>query len=112
MRTSDEEMLDDDILKTAQAWRDAGKAVALATLVETWGSAQRPAGSLLVIDGDGRSVGSVSGGCIEPEVVRLARDVIAGGAPRLCEFGVSDETAQGVGLPCGGRIKVFVERVE
>ena len=103
---------DDHILRTAQAWREGGKAVALATVVETWGSAQRPAGSLLVIDGDGRFAGSLSGGCVEAEVAKLARDVIADGAPRLREFGVSDETAQGAGLPCGGRIKVFVERVE
>ncbi len=101
----------DDILKTAQAWRASGKAVALATLIETWGSAQRPAGSLLAIDDDGRSLGSLSGGCIEPEIVGLGRAVIADGAPRLREFTVSDEAAQGVGLPCGGQIKVFVERV-
>jgi len=102
---------DDDLLKTAQAWRAAGREVALATLVETWGSAQRSPGSLLIIDGEGRSLGSLSDGCIEPEVVSLAREVIVDGAPRLREFTVSDAMAQGVGLPCGGRIKVFVERV-
>ena len=102
---------DDDILRAAQAWRAAGREVALATLVETWGSAQRPPGSLLIIDGDGRGLGSLSDGCIEPEVVGLAREVIADGAPRLREFAVSDAMAQGAGLPCGGRIKVFVERV-
>jgi xanthine/CO dehydrogenase XdhC/CoxF family maturation factor len=102
---------DDDILKAALAWHAAGEAVALATVVETWGSAQCPPGSRLAIDGAGRFVGSLSGGCVEAEVVRLARGVMTDGAPRLCEFQVCDATAQSLGLPCGGAIKVFIERV-
>ena len=103
---------DDDILTRAQAWREAGKGVAIATVVETWGSAPRPVGSHLVIDGEGNFLGSVSGGCVEGAVVSEAGDVIADGKPRTIEFGVADETAWRVGLSCGGRIRVYVERVE
>ena len=103
---------DDDILASAQAWRDAGKQVAIATVMETWGSAPRPTGSHLVIDGDGHFLGSVSGGCVEGAVVSEALDVIASGAPKMLEFGVADETAWRVGLSCGGTIKVFVEKVD
>ena len=102
---------EDDILDTAQAWREAGRDVAVATVVETWGSAPRPVGSHLVIDGDGNFLGSVSGGCVEGAVVEEAGDVIATGEPRMLEFGVADETAWRVGLSCGGRIKVFVEKL-
>ncbi|MGA0532081.1 XdhC family protein [Hansschlegelia sp. KR7-227] len=100
---------DPDPLAVAEAWAREGRALALATVVETWGSAPRPAGSCLVIDADGRFEGSVSGGCVEGAVVAEAAEVIASGAPRLLEFGVADETAWRVGLSCGGRIKVFVE---
>ena len=103
---------DEDILREAQVWREAGRSVAIATVVETWGSAPRPAGSHLVIDGDGRFLGSVSGGCVEADVVTEALDVIDEGAPRLLEFGVADDAAWKAGLSCGGRIKVFVERLE
>ncbi|CAL8980734.1 XdhC family protein [Rhodoplanes serenus] len=103
---------DDDILKAAEDWRAAGKGVALATVVETWGSAPRPVGSALVIDEEGRFLGSVSGGCVEGAVVSEALDVIASGTPRMLEFGVADETAWRVGLSCGGTIRVFVEKVE
>jgi xanthine/CO dehydrogenase XdhC/CoxF family maturation factor len=102
----------DDILGTAERWRAEGRAVALATVVETWGSAPRPVGSHLVIDGEGAFLGSVSGGCVEGEVVTAALDVISSGAPKLLEFGVADETAWRAGLSCGGRIRVYVERVE
>ncbi|MFC5392780.1 XdhC family protein [Bosea vestrisii] len=102
---------DTDILATAEAWAKAGRGVALATVVETWGSAPRPIGSHLVIDGEGNFVGSVSGGCVEGAVVAEAGDVIADGKPRTLEFGVADETAWQVGLSCGGRIKVYVEPV-
>jgi xanthine/CO dehydrogenase XdhC/CoxF family maturation factor len=101
---------DDEILTEAQAWREAGKAVAVATVIETWGSA--PVGSHLVIDGDGRFLGSVSGGCVEGDVVGEAMDVIESGAARILEFGVADETAWQRGLSCGGRIKVYVERLD
>jgi xanthine/CO dehydrogenase XdhC/CoxF family maturation factor len=102
---------DTDILATAEAWAKAGRGVALATVVETWGSAPRPVGSHLVIDGEGNFLGSVSGGCVEGAVVSEAGDVIADGKPRTLEFGVADETAWQVGLSCGGRIKVYVEPV-
>src|ERR671939_2173854 len=97
---------DSDILKEAEAWRRAGRGVALATVVDTWGSAPRPVGSHLVIDEDGNFLGSVSGGCVEGEVVTEALDVIEAGKPRTLEFGVADEAAWKVGLSCGGRIKV------
>jgi xanthine/CO dehydrogenase XdhC/CoxF family maturation factor len=103
---------DSDILKEAEAWRRAGRGVALATVVETWGSAPRPVGSHLVIDEEGNFLGSVSGGCVEGAVITDAVDVIADGQPRTLEFGVADETAWRVGLSCGGRIKVYVERVD
>jgi xanthine/CO dehydrogenase XdhC/CoxF family maturation factor len=103
---------DTDILAKAQAWREGGKGVALATVVETWGSAPRPTGSNLVIDEDGNFLGSVSGGCVEGAVVTEAMDVIASGEPRLLEFGVADETAWRVGLSCGGTIRVYVEKVD
>lgn len=102
---------DDDILREAQAWKEAGRAVALATVVETWGSAPRPVGSHLVIDAEGVFLGSVSGGCVEGDVVTEALDVIDTGEPRLLEFGVADDMAWKAGLSCGGRIRVFVERL-
>lgn len=101
----------DAILREAAAWRAAGRGVALATVVGTWGSSPRPAGSHLVVDSDGRFAGSVSGGCIEGAVIREALAAIADGKPRLLAFGVSDEEAWAVGLACGGRVQVFVERV-
>ncbi len=103
---------EDDILLTAQAWKQAGRQVAIATVIETWGSAPRPVGSHLVIDATGSFQGSVSGGCVEGDVVSEAQDVIEDGKPRLLEFGVADETAWRAGLSCGGRIKVYVERVD
>ncbi|MFC6790373.1 XdhC family protein [Methylobacterium komagatae] len=103
---------DSDILSAAQAWRREGRDVALATVIETWGSAPRPVGSHLVIDGEGNFLGSVSGGCVEGEVIVEAADVIEAGTPRVLEFGVADETAWRAGLSCGGRIRVFVERID
>ncbi len=103
---------DNDILKAAEDWRKQGRSVALATVVETWGSAPRPVGANLVIDEEGNFLGSVSGGCVEGAVVTEALDVIDSGTPKMLEFGVADETAWKVGLSCGGRIRVFVEKVE
>ena len=100
-----------DPLTIAESWLQDGKEVAIATVVETWGSAPRPAGSHLVIDADGNFHGSVSGGCVEGAVIAEAADVIETGEPRMLEFGVADETAWQVGLSCGGRIKVYVERL-
>ena len=102
---------DEDILKAAESWRKQGRGVALATVVETWGSAPRPVGANLVIDDKGNFLGSVSGGCVEGEVVTEALDVIESGQPKMLEFGVADETAWNVGLSCGGTIRVFVEKV-
>ncbi len=98
-----------DVLAIAQRWREEGRRVALATVVETWGSAPRPVGSHLVIDADGNFEGSVSGGCVEGAVVSEAVEVIDDLKPRVLAFGVADETAWRVGLSCGGRIRVFVE---
>ena len=100
-----------DPLFIAEKLMKKGKEVAIATVVETWGSAPRPVGSHLVIDEDGNFHGSVSGGCVEGAVVSEAMDVIADGNARMLEFGVADETAWRVGLSCGGRIRVYVERV-
>ncbi|WP_082640579.1 XdhC family protein [Aureimonas sp. N4] len=100
-----------DVLQIAEDWSRDGRGVALATVVETWGSAPRPVGSHLVIDAAGDFAGSVSGGCVEGAVVAEALDVIETGAPRMLEFGVADETAWRVGLSCGGRICVYVEKV-
>ena len=104
-------MEETDILGIAQAWHAEGRRLALATVIDTWGSAPRPVGSHLVIDSDGAFMGSVSGGCVEGAVVAEAVDVIDSGEPRMLEFGVADETAWEVGLSCGGRITVLVERV-
>lgn len=103
---------DTDILTAAEAWRREGRGVALATVIETWGSAPRPIGSHLVIDGEGNFLGSVSGGCVEGDVIVEAGEVIEDGRPRVLEFGVADETAWRAGLSCGGRIRVFVERID
>ena len=103
---------DEDILKAAEDWRKAGRGVALATVVQTWGSAPRPVGSNLVIDNEGNFLGSVSGGCVEGAVVTEAIDVIESGKPKMLEFGVADEQAWHVGLSCGGTIRVYVEKVE
>ena len=103
---------DDDILAAAERWRRDGKGTALATVVETWGSAPRPAGSHLVVDEAGLFLGSVSGGCVEGEVVTEALDIIASGGSKILEFGVADETAWRSGLSCGGRIKILVERID
>ena len=101
----------EDILSIAGAWRAEGEDVALATVVETWGSSPRPAGSRLVVTASGRMAGSVSGGCIEGAVADAARQTMASGTPQLLDFGIADERAWEVGLACGGKLKVFVERL-
>jgi xanthine/CO dehydrogenase XdhC/CoxF family maturation factor len=100
---------DTDILRTALSWQKEGRKVAIATVVQTWGSAPQPAGSQLLIDSEGNFLGSVSGGCVEGAVIVEAADVIGTAKPKLLEFGVEDETAWQVGLACGGRIRIFVE---
>ena len=101
----------DDIVETAVRWIDAGHKVALGTVVKTWGSAPRPAGSQLAVRDDGLFIGSVSGGCAEGAVIEEARAAINDGRVRKLEFGVSDEQAWSVGLACGGRIEIFVEPI-
>ena len=101
-----------EILEQAARWREAGKSVALATVVSTWGSSPRPLGSKLAVDSEGAFVGSVSGGCVEGAVVTEALETIRDGKPRMLDFGVTNEQAWEVGLACGGKIEVFVERVE
>ncbi len=109
---SEAEGVEHDILTLAERWRAEGRGVALATVVSTWGSSPRPVGSQLVVDDKGVMEGSVSGGCIEGAVVGEAIAAIKDGKPRLLDFGVSDETAWEVGLACGGKVQVFVEKVE
>ena len=101
-----------EILEQAARWREAGRGVALATVVSTWGSSPRPLGSKLAVDSDGAFIGSVSGGCVEGAVVTEALETIRDGKPRLLDVGVSNEQAWEVGLACGGKIEIFVERVE
>ena len=108
----DSRATDTDILKAAVDWKAAGRGVALATVVETWGSAPRPVGSNLVIDDQGNFLGSVSGGCVEGAVVTESLGGIESGKPKTLEFGVADETARKVGLSCGGTIRVYVEKVD
>ncbi|SFS13435.1 XdhC family protein [Yoonia litorea] len=100
-----------DLPRLALAWHREGRSVALATVVQTWGSAPRPVGSQLLIDSDGAMEGSVSGGCVEGAVIVEAIDAIESGKQALLEFGVSDDEAFAVGLACGGEIKVLVEPV-
>jgi xanthine/CO dehydrogenase XdhC/CoxF family maturation factor len=102
----------ENVLETAADWLAEGKGVALATVVTTWGSSPRPAGSQLAVDEAGAMVGSVSGGCIEGAVVTEAIGAIKDGKPRLLDFGVSDEQAWEVGLACGGKVQVYVEKME
>ena len=100
-----------DLPKLALDWHRTGRKVAIATVVQTWGSAPRAVGSQLAIDGEGAMEGSVSGGCVEGAVIVEALDALVDGKTRLLEFGVSDDEAFAVGLACGGEIKVLVEPV-
>ena len=95
----------------AITWAEAGRPCALATVIETWGSAPQPVGSQLAVDADGNFAGSVSGGCVEGEVITEAQEVMATGSARILAFGVADETAWKAGLACGGRIRILVEKV-
>jgi xanthine dehydrogenase accessory factor len=101
----------EDVLSVAANWRAAGEQVALATVTETWGSSPRPAGSQMAVTASGRMAGSVSGGCIEGAVADAARATIRTGSPQLLDFGISNERAWEVGLACGGKVKVFVEKL-
>ena len=102
----------ESVLGVAAKWRAEGRGVAVATVVRTWGSSPRPIGSQLVVDDMGSMLGSVSGGCIEGAVVLEAREAIADGNPRLLDYGVTNEQAWEVGLACGGKIQIYVEKVD
>jgi len=99
----------EDILQTARTWAQQGKQLAIATVIETWGSSPRPRGSQLVVDASGAFTGSVSGGCVETAVITESLAVIRSGQPRILEYGVTNERAWEVGLACGGRIRIYVE---
>jgi xanthine dehydrogenase accessory factor len=101
-----------DVLKTAQQWLARDGKVAIATVVDTWGSAPVPVGGQMAVAGDGSFQGSVSGGCIEGEVILEAEEILESGQPKTLKFGVADETAWRAGLPCGGQVQVFVERLQ
>lgn len=97
------------VLAKALDWQAEGRQVALATVIQTWRSAPQPVGGQLLIDANGNFLGSVSGGCVEAEVITEAADVIASGRPQALQFGVEDDKAWSVGLACGGSIRIFVE---
>ncbi len=101
-----------DVLKSARDWLARDGKVAVATVVDTWGSAPVPVGGQMVIGADGHFQGSVSGGCIEGEVIVEAEEILGTGKPKKLTFGVADETAWRAGLPCGGTVQVFVERLD
>ncbi|MFD2204651.1 XdhC family protein [Kiloniella antarctica] len=107
-----QELSASDLLITAARWQDSGKKVALATVIQTWGSSPRQAGSIMIIDEDMTMLGSVSGGCIEGAVIQEALEIMDHGEAKTLEFGVGDEQAWDVGLACGGTIQVYVERLE
>ena len=102
-------MPNEDILQIARAWAQQGNQIAIATVIETWGSSPRPRGSQLVVDSNGAFAGSVSGGCVETAVITEAMAVISSGRPRILEYGVTNDRAWEVGLACGGRIRIYVE---
>ncbi len=101
-----------DIISDIDQWLTDGQPIALATVIQTWGSSPRQAGSKMAFTADGRLTGSVSGGCVEGAVIAAGQETVAAGVPQLLHFGVSDETAWGVGLACGGVIEVFVQRLD
>jgi xanthine/CO dehydrogenase XdhC/CoxF family maturation factor len=101
-----------EVLEDTRRWQQEGEKVVVATVVATRRSAPRPVGSSLAISGSGALCGSVSGGCVESAVVQEAEAVFATGEPKLLTYGISDEEGFAVGLPCGGEIDVFVERLD
>jgi xanthine dehydrogenase accessory factor len=101
-----------DVLEDVDAWTARGDAVALATVISVKRSAPRPPGSKMAVNEHGEISGAVSGGCVEGAVVEVAEQVLSGLEPQLLHFGIADEEAWDVGLPCGGEIEVYVERYE
>ena len=101
-----------EILPEIEAWRRQGEQIAVATVIATRRSAPRPVGSSLAVSGSGKLCGSVSGGCVETDVYEAAREVLETGEPKLLSYGITDDEAWNVGLPCGGEIDVFVEKLE
>jgi xanthine dehydrogenase accessory factor len=101
-----------ELLGDIDRWRSRGEKVAIATVVATRRTSPRPVGSKLAVSESGELAGSVSGGCVESDVVLAAQEVLAGGAPRLLTYGITDDMALEVGLPCGGEIDVFVEPLQ
>jgi xanthine/CO dehydrogenase XdhC/CoxF family maturation factor len=101
-----------EILPEVESWRDAGEKVVVATVVATRRSAPRPVGTSLAVSESGKMCGSVSGGCVESDVFDNAMEVMRTGEPKLLHYGITDDQAWEVGLPCGGEIDVFVEAVE
>ena len=101
-----------EILEEVEQWREDGEKIVVATVVATRRSAPRPVGTSLAVSESGKMCGSVSGGCVESDVYENAREVLETGEPKLLHYGISDDLAWSVGLPCGGEIDVFVERME
>ena len=101
-----------EILEEVERWRESGEKVVVATVVATKRSAPRPVGTSLAISESGKMCGSVSGGCVESDVYENAMEVLRSGEPKLLHYGITDDLAWSVGLPCGGEIDVFVEPVE
>jgi xanthine dehydrogenase accessory factor len=98
-----------DVLDSLNTWTERDEEIAVATVINTWGSAPRPVGSKLITTRSGGIAGSVSAGCVEGAVIEAGKDVMSSGKPQLLHFGVADDTAWEVGLACGGEIEVFVE---
>jgi xanthine dehydrogenase accessory factor len=101
-----------EIVDEVERWRNRGERVAVATVVATRRSAPRPVGSKFAVSESGRLCGSVSGGCVESDIAEHAKAVLETGVPKLLSYGISDDEALGIGLPCGGEIDVFVERFD
>ena len=101
-----------EMVGEVEKWRENGEKVVVATVIATRRSAPRPVGTSLAVSESGKLCGSVSGGCVESDVYENAREVMETGEPKLLSYGIADEEAWSVGLPCGGEIDVFVERVE